>query len=204
MTQGGLGPVSTGQELLPASHCLQLLQTTRSSSCPLCHVLQGARTSETPPSSHEWQFKSTLLPNPGDPRLWMRWRKMGRQHSYAMQPQPPLCPALASLPHSLSASHPYAEHCRAAPGMGSTGSLIHQSLGRAQGPSCLGPSFQVLNLLEFVLQCFHFILLQGKVLIPVVLSPAVAFFPVNIQVALERKKQLQLVGEESWPVGNDT
>lgn len=104
----------------------------------------------------------------------------------------------------LSASHPYANHCRAALGVGSTGSLIHQSLGRAQGPSCLGPSFQLLNLLEFVLRGFHFILVRGKVLILALLPPAVAFFPVNIQVVLERKKQLQLVGEESWPVVNDT
>lgn len=60
----------------------------------------------------------------------------------------------------------------------------------AQGPSCLGPSFQALNLLEFALHCFHFISLQGKILIPVVLFLAVAFFTINIQALLERKNQL--------------
>lgn len=44
-------------------------------------------------------------------------------------------------------------------------------------PSCLGPSFQVLNLLEFVLHCSHFILMQGKVLILAVFVASCGFFP---------------------------
>lgn len=66
-----------------------------------------------------------------------------------------------------------------------------------QGRSILGPSLQAPNLLEFAFHCFHFVPLQGKVFISVVLFLAVAFFPINTQVLLERKKQVQVVGEKS-------
>lgn len=95
---------------------------------------------------------STLLPNPGDPRPWMRWRRMGRQrgcaveHFHQCSRNHPLHPTLAFLPPSpasASASHPYAELCKAACvrpalGSGSTGSLTHQNLGNNTRTQLLG------------------------------------------------------------------
>lgn len=72
--------------------------------------------------------------------------------------------------------------------------LLDPSLVRAwettQRPSISHPSFQALNLLEFAFHCFRFVPSQGKVFISVVLFLAVAFFPINTQVLLERKKQV--------------
>lgn len=114
----------------------------------------------------------------------------------ATTPSIPLWPS--SRPAGPSASCPYTELCkaacvRAALGSGSTGALIHQSLGNNTRTQLLGsvlPSFQALTPLEFALHCFHFIPLQRKVLILVILFLAVAFFAINIQALLERKKQL--------------
>lgn len=88
---------------------------------------------------------------------------MGRQHSHTVQPPPLLCPALASL------SHPCAEQwegihwvplIRAWAGIQLLGSFL-------PGTKPLGVCFALLSLHP----------LAGKVLMLVVLSPAVAFFP---------------------------
>lgn len=105
---------------------------------------------------------------------------MGRQHSHTLQPHPALYPALLCRTVPILSPLCFPSFCP--PLQSNPGGGIHwiphlSEPGQDTGTNCSGPSFQVLNLFEFVLHCFHFIFLQGKVLILVVLSPAVAFFP---------------------------
>lgn len=54
------------------------------------------------------------------------------QSRHAATTTPLSCSALQDTAHPVPPLLPSANHCRAALGMGSSGSLIHQSLGRAQ------------------------------------------------------------------------
>lgn len=104
---------------------------------------------------------------------------MGRQQSHTMQPHPPLCPALPcrALPIPSPLCSPSSPSIPIPTMAEQPWGGIHWIPHSSEPGQGSGPSFQVLNPFEFILHCFHFILLQGKVLILIVLSPTVAFFP---------------------------